>query len=84
MISVRFEYADTVFDGLQLDEDFRTEFIDKNFTTGDNNISYSLTPLVIFYEKLAQNISDEEAKQLLHEIYQSLHNAGCSFINVEQ
>ena len=84
MISVRFEYADTVFDGLQLDEDFRTEFIDKNFTTGDSNISHSLTPLVIFYEKLAQNISDEEAKQLLHEIYESLHNAGCSYINVEQ
>lgn len=83
MVSVRFEYAETVFDGLSLDEDNRTEFMDNNFTTGDDNISYSLTPLVIFYEKLQNYLAEEESKQLLHEIYESLHNAGCSYINVE-
>lgn len=83
MISVRFEDSSTVFSGLSLDEDFSSNFKDKNFTSGDSNISYSLTPLVVFYQLLMGSLETDEQKDLWHEMYETLHEAHISYINIE-
>lgn len=83
MISVRFEDCSTVFSGLSLDEDFSSNFKDKNFTSGDSNISYSLTPLVVFYQLLMGSLETDEQKDLWHEMYKTLHEAHISYINIE-
>lgn len=83
MVSVTCEDAGTIFDGLSLDNDSRVEFLLDNFTFGDAGISYSLTPLVVFYQKLNNWLHNDEQKQLWHEMYETLHKSHCHYINIE-
>jgi hypothetical protein len=83
MVSLRCEDSSTIFSGLSLDEDFSSNFLENNFTYGDSNISYSLTPLVVFYQLLMGSLETDEQKDLWHEMYQTLHEAHISYINIE-
>lgn len=83
MVSLRCEDAGNIFDGLSLDEDFRSTFLENNFTYGDSNISYSLTPLITFYQLLMGNLETDEQKDLWHDMYKVLHESHCSYINIE-
>lgn len=83
MVSLRCEDSSTIFSGLSLDEDFGSNFLENNFTFGDSNISYSLTPLVVFYQLLMGSLETDEQKDLWHEMYKTLNEAHISYINIE-
>ena len=87
MQSIRFENAQTIFQGLRFDDSMENEFVEK-FETGGKSTEFLLIRLSTFHTKMKEFLfanSEHHAGDLAEweEIHKTLIDAECKHINVE-
>ena len=87
MQSIKFENAQTIFQGLGFDDNMENEFVDK-FETGGSDTEFLLIRLSTFHTKMKEFLfanSEHHAGDLAEweEIHKTLIEAECKHINVE-
>ena len=87
MQSIKFENAQTIFQGLGFDDNMENEFVDK-FETGGSDTEFLLVRLSTFHTRMKEFLfanSEHHAGDLAEweEIHKALKEAECKHINVE-
>jgi hypothetical protein len=87
MQSIKFENAQTIFQGLGFDDKMENEFVDK-FETGGSDTEFLLVRLSTFHTRMKEFLfanSEHHAGDLAEweEIHKTLKEAECKHINVE-
>jgi hypothetical protein len=87
MQSIKFENAQTIFQGLGFDDSMENEFVDK-FETGGSDTEFLLIRLSTFHTKMKEFLfanSEHHAGDLAEweEMHKTLIEAECKHINVE-
>jgi len=87
MQSIKFENAQTIFQGLGFDNSMENEFVDK-FETGGSDTEFLLIRLSTFHTKMKEFLfanSEHHAGDLAEweEMHKTLIEAECKHINVE-
>ncbi len=87
MQSIKFENAQTIFQGLGFDDNMENEFVDK-FETGGSDTEFLLVRLSTFHTRMKEFLfanSEHHAGDLAEweEMHKTLIEAECKHINVE-